>query len=209
MLSDPARRKRYDETGSTSESIVDSECFNWSDYYHEQFKDAISADAIEKFAKQYKGSDEEKDDILQYFELGEGNMDYVFECVILSDMAEDWDRFTKIIDDAIENGECPNFRRYSTQTKRERMAKVRKARQMKEAEAKEAENYAKEMGIHDEIFGDKGQKDKAEPEDGLAALIRKRQHDRASASDAFLDGLAEKYGAAAKTKKSKKRKVEK
>ena len=32
VLSDPARRKRYDETGSTSESIVDSDGFSWTDF---------------------------------------------------------------------------------------------------------------------------------------------------------------------------------
>lgn len=207
MLSDPARRKRYDETGSTSESIVDSDGFNWSDYYREQFKDAINADAIEKFAQQYKGSDEEKDDLLQYFELYEGNMDDVYEHVILSDIVEDEERFRKIIDEAVANGEVPNFRQYSTQTKRQRLAKARKARALKEAEAKEAESYAKEMGIHGKLFGDKGRKDKEDSEDGLAALIQKRQQDREKASDNFLDKLAEKYAAPSKGKKGRKRKL--
>ena len=39
VLSDPARRKRYDETGSTSEAIVDSDGFSWSEYYRAQFQD--------------------------------------------------------------------------------------------------------------------------------------------------------------------------
>lgn len=60
VLSDPARRKRYDASGSTAESIVDSDGFNWSDFYREQFKGAISADAIKKFADKYKGSNEEE-----------------------------------------------------------------------------------------------------------------------------------------------------
>ncbi|KFH45446.1 DnaJ subfamily C member-like protein [Hapsidospora chrysogenum ATCC 11550] len=207
VLSDPARRKRYDETGSTSESIVDSDGFNWSDYYREQYKDAISADAIEKFAKQYKGSDEEKDDILQYFELYEGDMDKVYENVILSDPVDDDDRFRTIINDAIANREVPNFRTYSSQTERQRLAKINKARKVREAEAKEAESYAKEMGVHEKLFADKkGKKGKESSEDGLAALIQKRQQDRSSQKDDFLDRIAEKYGgASSKGKKGKKR----
>ncbi|KAJ2973357.1 hypothetical protein NUW58_g8956 [Xylaria curta] len=93
VLSDPVRRKRYDETGSTSESIVDSDGFSWSDFYREQFRDAISSDAIEKFAAQYKGSDEERDDILIAYEEHEGNMDAIYESVMLSDVLKDDERF--------------------------------------------------------------------------------------------------------------------
>ena len=79
VLSDPARRKRYDETGSTSEAVVDSDGFSWSDFYREQYRDAISEDAIKQFATQYKGSDEEKDDVLAAYEEFEGDMDGVYE----------------------------------------------------------------------------------------------------------------------------------
>lgn len=206
ILSDPARRKRYDETGSTSESIVDSEGFNWSDYYREAFKDAINSDAIEEFAKQYKGSDEEKDDLLHYFELCEGDMSQVYEHVILSDMTEDEDRFREIINEAIKNREVPAFGSYHKESARQRTARIKKARQEKQAEAVEAEDYAKEMGVHDKLFGDKkGKKGKESSEDGLKALIQKRQQERSSES--FLDNLAEKYGATSKGKKSKKRAV--
>src|SRR5690348_5763111 len=102
VLSDPARRKRYDETGSTSEAVVDSEGFSWSDFYREQFRDAISEEAIKKFAAEYKGSEEEKDDILAAYEEFEGDLDAVYESVMLSNVLEDDARFRKIIDAAIE-----------------------------------------------------------------------------------------------------------
>ena len=205
ILSDPARRKRYDETGSTSESIVDSEGFNWSDYYREQFKDSISTDAIKKFAEKYKGSDEERQDILDAFELGEGDMDVVYEEVMLSDVMEDDERFRKIIEEAIEEREVPSFRAFTKESKKRREARVKKAR----AEAAEAEDYAKELGVHDKLFNEKKSKKKGKDssEDALAALISKRQADRQGGS--FLDRLAEKYGATeSKGKKGKKRAVE-
>ncbi|KAF5664877.1 hypothetical protein FHETE_6890 [Fusarium heterosporum] len=205
ILSDPARRKRYDETGSTSESIVDSEGFNWSDYYREQFKESISSDAIDKFAKKYKGSDEEKGDVLDAYEDCEGDMDALYERVMLSDVLQDDERFREIIDKAIKSKKVSSFLAYTKETKKKRETRTRKAR----AEATEAEDYAKELGVHDKLFGEKKgkkKKGKGNSEDDLAALILKRQQDR---SESFLDHLAEKYGAKeSKGKKGKKRPVE-
>ncbi|CAG7554927.1 unnamed protein product [Fusarium equiseti] len=206
ILSDPARRKRYDETGSTSESIVDSEGFNWSEYYREQFKESVSGDAIDKFAKKYKGSDEENGDVLDAYEDCEGDMDALYERVILSDVLEDDDRFRDIINRAIKSKKVPSFPAYTKETKKKREGRMKKARE----EATEAEDYAKELGVHDKLFGDKKGKKKGKgkgsSEDDLAALIQKRQQDR---SESFLDHLAEKYGAKeSKGKKGKKRPVE-
>ncbi|KAL7951879.1 hypothetical protein V8C42DRAFT_305487 [Trichoderma barbatum] len=206
VLSDPARRKRYDTTGSTSESIVDSEGFNWSDYYREQYKDSISEDAIKKFAEKYKRSDEEKDDLLIAYEECEGDMDQVYERVMLSDVTEDDERFRKIIDEAIETGDVPSFAAYKKENKRKRAARAKAAK----AEEAEAEELAKELGVHDKIFGGKtkGKKGKKSSEDDLAALIQSRQKDRA---EGFFSHLEGKYGAkstAGKKGKGKKRVVE-
>ncbi|KAI1387493.1 DnaJ domain-containing protein [Hypoxylon trugodes] len=205
VLSDPIRRKRYDETGSTSESIVDSDGFSWSDFYREQFRDTITADAIEKFAKQYKGSDEEKDDVLVAYEEHKGNMDGIYESVMLSNVLEDDERFRAIIDEAIAEEDVPAFKAYTKESKKSKEARVKAARQ----ESTEAEEYAKELGVHDKLFGGKNKKDskgkskKGSSEDDLAALIRQNQQGRSS----FLDNLAAKYGAAPSGKKGKKRTV--
>ncbi|KAI0438399.1 hypothetical protein F4803DRAFT_565301 [Xylaria telfairii] len=206
VLSDPIRRKRYDETGSTSESIVDSDGFSWSDFYREQFRDAISNDAIEKFTAQYKGSDEERDDILIAYEEHEGDMDAIYETVMLSDVLKDDERFRKIINDAIAKKDVPAFKAYTKESKKSRQARIKAAR----SEATEAEEYAKELGIHDKLFNDKkekgkGKKKKESSEDELAALIRRNQQGRES----FLDNLAAKYSAAPTTgKRGKKRRVD-
>ncbi|ODA82391.1 hypothetical protein RJ55_00898 [Drechmeria coniospora] len=201
VLSDPARRKRYDSTGSTAESIIDSEGFNWSDYYRDQFKDAISTDAIEKFAAKYKGSEEEKDDVLVAYEECEGAMDEVYERVILSNVVRDDERFRRIIDEAIESEDVPAFSAYTKESKKKRAARVKAAM----AEADEAEDYAKELGVHDKLFGVKRNKNSKNSEDGLAALIQKRQQDR---SANFLDNLAAKYGAKESRAKKGKRGAE-
>lgn len=200
VLSDPARRKRYDATGSTAESIVDSEGFNWSEFYRNQYKDAVSADAIKRFAQKYKGSDEEKDDLLAAFAESEGDLDQVYERVMLSNVMEDDARFRRIIEDAIERNDVPAFAAYAKESKKKRAARLRAAK----AEGAEAEDYAKELGVHDKLFGNKKSgKSKGSSEDGLAALIQKRQQDR---SANFLDHLAKKYGA--KESKGAKRQLE-
>ena len=203
VLSDATRRKRYDATGSTSESIVDSDGFSWSDFYREQYQDAVSADAIKAFARKYKDSDEEKDDILVAYEQAEGDMDAVYESVMLSNVLEDDERFRSIIDAAIASGDVPAFVKYTKETKKSKQARIKAA----QGEAAEAEDYAKELGVHDKLFGNKtgkGKNKKDGSEDALAALIKRRQDDRSG----FLDRLAEKYAGGAKPKKGKKRSIE-
>lgn len=200
VLSDPARRKRYDETGSTSEAIVDADGFSWSDYYRELYHDAISEEAIKQFAAQYKGSDEEKDDLLAAYEESEGDMDRIYETVMLSDVLEDDARFRAVIDAAIAAKQVPSFRAYAKETKKSRQARVKAA----EKEAREADELAKELGVYDKLRGGGGggKKGKKDAEADLAALIQRNQASRASA----LDRLAEKYGAAPKAgKRGKKR----
>ncbi|KAK8044604.1 chaperone dnaJ 6 [Apiospora rasikravindrae] len=214
VLSDPARRKRYDETGSTSEAIVDADGFSWSEFYSAQFRDAVSDDAIAKFAAVYKGSDEEKDDVLAAYEAGEGDMDVVYESVMLSNVLEDDARFRAIIDEAIESEDVPAFKAYTKETKKSKKARIDAAK----GEANEAEEYAKELGIHDKLFGGgkdggsgsgsstakKGKKGKKDAsEDALAALIRGKQQSREQQQNDFFAGLEAKYGGG--SKKGKKR----
>lgn len=201
VLSDPTRRKRYDTTGSTSESIIDADGFDWTEYYRAAYADAISHDAIEKFAKVYKGSDEEKDDLLAAYEQHKGNMTLVYESVMLSNVLEDDERFRQIIDEAIQEGDVEAFKAYA----RESAASKSKRKAAARSEAVEAEEYAKEIGVHDKLFGGKqegkskesgkgkakGKKTKESSQDALAALIQSRQKGRMDS----LNRLAEKYGA--------------
>ncbi|ERS98072.1 hypothetical protein HMPREF1624_04850 [Sporothrix schenckii ATCC 58251] len=231
VLSDPARRKRYDETGSTAESVVDSDGFSWSDFYRAAFADAVNPSAIETFAAQYKHSDEERDDVLAAYTRHRGDMDGVYESVMLSDVLADDARFRAIIDEAIAAGDVKSFAKYANETAASK--KARKAAASRES--REAEEYAKELGVHDKLFGNgkgrrshdgeevgestsprpaktkggkgatggkgKGGKKKDDDQAGLAALIQQRQQER---SATFLDNLAAKYGATEQKKKKGK-----
>ena len=61
ILSDERRRKRYDTTGNTSESLdLDDDDFNWTDFFREQYASVVTAEALDGIRKDYQGSDEEK-----------------------------------------------------------------------------------------------------------------------------------------------------
>jgi DnaJ family protein C protein 9 len=150
---------------------------------------------------QYKGSDEERDDILIAYEEHEGNMDAIYESVMLSDVLKDDERFRRIIGDAIASRDVPAFKAYTKESKKSRNARAKAAK----GEAAEAEEYAKELGIHDKLFGNKKGKKKECSENELGALIRRNMQGRGD----FLDNLAAKYNTAPLAgKKGKKRRAE-
>ncbi|KAI0133673.1 chaperone protein dnaJ 6 [Xylariales sp. AK1849] len=196
VLSDPARRARYDATGDASETIAESEGFAWADFYREQFRDAVSDDAINKFAAKYKHSDEEKDDLIAAYQKYKGDMNKVYQSVMLSNVLEDDERFRKIIDEAVASGDVQAYKAYTKETQKSKDTRIKAAK----AESTEAEEYAKELGVHDKLFGGKKQKKgkKDSSGDDLAALIQRNQKDRSS----FLGNLEAKYSGAPKGKKT-------
>ncbi|RFU31655.1 hypothetical protein B7463_g4681, partial [Scytalidium lignicola] len=196
VLSDPVRRKRYDTTGSTSESIVDADGFSWTEFYQDQFKNAVTEDAIEQFAKKYKSSDEEKDDILNAYEQSKGKMAAIYETVMLSNPLDDEERFRKIIDDAIAKGDVQSYKAYTHESTKSKQARTKAAKE----EAEEAMAYAKELGVEEKLFGKKGKGGKKENgEADLAALIQSRAASRGN----FLDALEAKYAPKGKASKAK------
>ncbi|EWC44782.1 hypothetical protein DRE_06420 [Drechslerella stenobrocha 248] len=153
VLSDETRRKRYDRTGRTDEGVgsdVFEDGFDWEAFYKEMWADVVSGDTLNEFKKTYQGSEEERADLLSIFEDVEGDMDHLFERVMLSDPIADETRFRVIIDAAIEAGEVQAHPAYVNETKKARQ----KRRKNAEKESKEAEEYAKKLGVYDKLFGD-------------------------------------------------------
>jgi hypothetical protein len=55
ILSDERRRKRYDTTGNTSESLdLDDDDFNWTDFFREQYAAVVTAEALDRIKKDYQ-----------------------------------------------------------------------------------------------------------------------------------------------------------
>lgn len=193
VLGDERRRKRYDTTGRTDESLdIDDDLFNWGDFYREQFADVINPDSIAKFISEYKGSDEEREALLAAYTKFKGDMTKIYERIMVSNPAEDDARFREIINEAIESEDVETFEKFTKESKKSIKARITEAA----GEGAEAEDLAKELGVHEKLFGKtKGKKasksSSSGGEDALATLIQGRQKTRST--DDFLANLEAKY----------------
>lgn len=193
ILSDARRRSRYDTTGRTEETVdLEDDDFNWAEYYKEQYEGIVTAEAIEKFKREYKGGDEEKNDVIEAYKKFKGNMNKIYEVVMLSNPLDDEERFRAILDAAIEQGTVSAEKKYTEESERGRQKRMKNA----EKEADEADGAAQEM----EGSKKKKKKDQGGDLGDLAALIQQRQKGRATS---FFDQLEAKY--APESKKGRKR----
>ncbi|KAI8322727.1 DnaJ-domain-containing protein [Martensiomyces pterosporus] len=219
ILKDTKKRKVYDQTGSVDDILdVAEEGKDWDAYFRELWSGVVDASTIEQFAKSYKGSDEERRDILAAYKLHDGDVDLIFTEVMLAEV-EDEERFIGIIEQAIKDKDIKRTRKY-TKTKQRSKERAQKAAE----EAAEAEALRKELGLDDKlrkIKGDKkskrkrdssGDAEKEEDDDdddddegdegAIKALIRQRTTSRMSA---IIANIEEKYTAQATGKKNGKK----
>jgi DnaJ homolog subfamily C member 9 len=130
VLSDPEKRKLYDETGITDaddpEAFGEDRCASLRAFYKKSFNE-VTGDAIDKFKDEYQGSDEELGDVLAYYAEFEGDMDEVFRHVMLSEVEADADRFVKMVEDGLEDGRLAvRFDKYEAW--RQKIGRVRKGK---------------------------------------------------------------------------------
>lgn len=192
VLSDERRRRRYDATGNTSESLdLEDDDFNWVDFYREQFSAMVDGSAIDALKAEYQNSAKETHDLLEAFEKHKGDMDKVYRTVMLSNVLDDDKRFRAIINKAILECEVTDWPKFTEEPKEKREKRVRVAKR----EAEQAKELAKELGLEDKLYG-KGRKRKtkkaAESEGDLMALIQQRRKNHATN---FLDNLEAKWAA--------------
>lgn len=200
ILSDERRRKRYDTTGRTEDSLdLDDDDFDWTTFFREQFAGVVTQETINKFSDEYKGSAEERQAVLDAYTRTQGKMESLYTIVMLSDMVDDEDRFRAIIDKAIADGEVEDFKNYSGEKESAREKRIERARKRKEKEAKEANKASKEFEEEKSKKKGKNSNGDAGGMGDLAALIQQRQQGRA---ENFFDTLEAKY--APKGKKGKK-----
>lgn len=121
ILSNKDSRELYDETGeflnddggdADGSSGVDA----WVEIFSKLFGKVTGKD-IDEFGKKYKGSEEERGDVLRYYVSCKGNLDRMLDCVMLSE-EEDKERWVKdYIGPAVEKGEVKDFGENSSRKK--------------------------------------------------------------------------------------------
>ncbi|TDL27458.1 DnaJ-domain-containing protein [Rickenella mellea] len=201
VLSDEKRRVRYDNTGRTDEGLdLQAGEDGWEAYFADLF-DRVTKGKLDEMKKEYQGSEEEVSDLKRAYTESNGSIEEIMNHIPHS-THDDEARFVFTITKLIKDGELPLLEHWESGVKDE---KAKLARRKKgEAEAAEAEELAKELGVWDEFYGSgkegkrkgkgKAKGGKAEPEgdddhSSLQALILGKK----KKMDGFFDNLAAKY----------------
>jgi len=158
----------------------------------------VSGEALDKIKKEYQGSDEERNDILQAYDEYEGDMDKIYEYIMCSNVLDDDERFRKIIDEAIAAKEVRAYKKYTQESDSKKLRRTKKAKN----EEAEAMQLAEELGVNEKLFRTdaktKKTKKGGDGESALAALIQQRQKSR---EENFFDKFEAKYAGGKKSKK--------
>ncbi|XP_018426909.1 PREDICTED: dnaJ homolog subfamily C member 9 [Nanorana parkeri] len=175
VLSDKEQKAVYDEQGIVDEeSDAISQDRNWEEYWRLLFK-KITVEDIQAYEEKYRGSEEERADIIQAYLDFEGDMDNLMDSVIFADIDNE-PRIREIIQKAIKKKEVPAHNAFVKESKKKQEQRRKRANE----EAQEAEEMKKEMGLGDQ-------------EDDLKALIHKKQKSREKELDGFMAQLEAKY----------------
>ena len=161
----------------------------------------MTSEKVSAFKDSYKGSEEEREHIVQAYVRAKGDMNKVYENVMLSNPLEDEERFRQVLDAAIEKDEVEAFAKYTDEPDKSKAKRMNNAKK----EAKEAEAAIKEAEQKkSKTKANANAKDAARSLDDLAAMIQKRH----AGGSRFLEHLEEKYSVepVKKAKKGGKRK---
>lgn len=191
ILSDPETRRVYDDTGEVDDDSVPSDR-DWTEYWRLLYR-KVSEEDVKEFYEEYKGSEEEMEDLKAGYIASEGDMDKIMEMVLCASVLDDEDRFRAILDEWIEKGDVPKYKAYVRETKAKREHRHKKAAK----EAEEAKKLLADMGSND-------------MDSDLSKAIKKRGKERQQEMESFFDQLERRYaggGGKGKQKEGKKGKV--
>ncbi|WJX78535.1 Chaperone protein dnaJ 6 [Trifolium repens] len=100
ILGDEEKRAIYDETGCIDDDDLAGDVQNLHKFFRTMYKKVTEAE-IEEFEANYRGSDSEKNDLIELYKKYKGNMNRLFCSMLCSDAKLDSHRFKDILDEAI------------------------------------------------------------------------------------------------------------
>lgn len=183
ILSDPEKRKIYDQTGELDGEESSGDFDTWYDYFRNLFP-KITVSDIDKFGKTYIGSEEEEADVIAAYEQHTGDLKKIMECVIFAEDGEEA-RICEIIDAAIAKKELASTKKYkATRVSVEDAKKKRKKPTKKSSEDSLEQLILSRNGrsstssalnsIFEKYGGDKkGKLDEDIPDDEFEAIQKK------------------------------------
>lgn len=120
VLGDEEKRKVYDETGRTEDAELSGDSFkNLYEYYRGVYR-AVTEDDVDAFFRTYRGSEEERADVVAAYAKFHGDMGKVFMWVMCSDEAKDAHRFADAVDAAVADGSAPLYKTFQDWARRVR-----------------------------------------------------------------------------------------
>ncbi|XP_076843985.1 dnaJ homolog subfamily C member 9 isoform X2 [Brachyhypopomus gauderio] len=174
VLSDKEQRLVYDEQGVVDE---ETDCLSqdrdWEEHWRRLFPKITLQDILD-FEKQYKGSEEEEEDLRRLYTLHEGDMDRIMEAALCCGH-DDEPRIRLVLQRAVDAQELPAYKAFTHESNKKAANRKRKA----EKERREAEALQKEMGLN--------------AEDSLVAMIQQRQKSKEKGFNSFISDLEAKY----------------
>ncbi|XP_044035856.1 dnaJ homolog subfamily C member 9-like isoform X1 [Siniperca chuatsi] len=174
VLSDAEQRAAYDERGvvdEESDSLTQER--DWDEYWRLLFPKIRLQDILD-FEKTYKGSEEERLDLLRLYSDCSGDMNRIMDAAMCAG-ADDEPRIRLILQAAIDGGDLPALRAFTHESRRKKAARKRKA----DTERAQSEQLKQELGV------DEG--------GSLSAIIKRRASSRESDFSSLIGRMEEKY----------------
>ncbi|XP_021740917.1 chaperone protein dnaJ 6-like [Chenopodium quinoa] len=170
ILGDEEKRALYDQTGVVDDDdLAGDMAENLQNFFRTMYKEVTVAD-IEEFEANYRGSDSEKNDLIDLYKKYKGNMKRLFCSMLCSDPKLDSHRFKDILDEAIASGELKEFKSYK--------------------------KWAKEVSEIKPPTSPLKRKKKSEKksDSDLYAIISQRRTERKDRFDSMFSSMVERYG---------------
>lgn len=131
ILSDPEKRKAYDNNGFLDDEESSKDYDFWYEYFRNLFP-TVTVGAIDEFSSAYKGSNEEIDDVRKEYIKHKGDFAKIMESVMLAEDGDE-DRIASIVDVLIGKGDIESLPKFKSSL--EKLKKSRKRKQSKKGES--------------------------------------------------------------------------
>ena len=156
----PEKRSLYDETGEYDDNEDSPIDLNGTYNYYRTIYPRLNLEDIDKFSKQYRNGEEEKEDLVNFYIENKGDITLILENIPLS-RNEDVERFVEFYEALIEEGQIKKYKKFDKTKKNVKLLDENND------EAEEAEN-----GLND-LRKQIALKNERRKEDGFAQFAAK------------------------------------
>ena len=138
ILIDDEKRQLYDETGEYDENEAGPVDLDDTYNYYRSIYPKIRLEDIETFSNKYRGSDMEREDLINFYKENDGDITLMLEVIPLS-RNEDIERFIKIYENLIKEKKIKKTKLFTSSKKSVKLLEDN------EEEIEEAEGNLKEL----------------------------------------------------------------